>query len=170
METIEDTLRRLKQQREMLLMRVALLGDLRQRVPPNSKTWSPLQIVDHLTRAEAEYLRFIEEGEKQGVARRRPSRSPMIPILVWLMRKRISVPTIPSMVPSADPRSFAELKSEWDSVRISLIEKLSGSDPKIPVVLNPILGPMNAEQTVRLIEAHVDYHMAQIPAPEAVSG
>lgn len=150
--------------RDTVLTRVASLPEADRTLSPGPDAWSPAQVVTHLVLAEQEYLGLIARAAERGVGGLRPTRSPLVGLLCFVMRQGIPVPVPPGMAPPADASLEAAARI-WEVSRADLRRWLeSVDDPRREVLgVHPQLGPMSATQMLAVLDAHLRYHLKRMP-------
>jgi hypothetical protein len=169
----------IEDQRETLVARVAALSAVERRRRPRPGEWSPLEVIHHLALAEEQTVGQLDAARTMVAAsgaRSRATRSPLVPLLVAVMRAGLRLPTPPSMEPptnssETDAEGFSSEASlerfaeRWRAARQTLqarLEAITSHAPGEPVAQHPIFGPLDARQVLDLAEAHGRYHERQL--------
>jgi hypothetical protein len=118
--------------------------------------WTPAQLLEHLALAEERLLGYVDFAAAE---KKRPTRSPLLPILLWAMRRHLSLPVPDTMMPSEDV-TIEDAAAHWATVRERLQAVLDDvADPKdTAIAIHPQAGPLSAAQIVAILEAHQLYH------------
>ncbi|MDQ7054757.1 MAG: DinB family protein [candidate division KSB1 bacterium] len=157
---------RLEKTRTDFLRRVQSLHPEQRAFSPNDRSWSLLQVIEHLIISEEQTIRIVE---KQLANPKLPNRGRWhAPIRMATMKLVMRLPLkfkIPTdrVAPSPSP-DFAQLKSRWDTVRQQMQRTLkSVQEPQLhlPVFRHPFFGHMDVGQVVLFLQEHFDHHMQQ---------
>lgn len=163
---LETRFAALERLRDDVLERVTALPEADRIVAPKPGAWSPAQVVTHLVIAEQDYLGIIARTAEQGGGGNRPTRSPMVAMMCFVLRHGIPVPAPSSMEPPEDATLEAAARV-WEVARADLRRWLeSVDDPRRDVLgLHPQIGPLSASQMLAILEAHLTYHLKRLPRP-----
>jgi hypothetical protein len=97
-------------------------------------------------------------------ARARPSlakRWPLYSLVSRVLLKRVRVPARPELLPTGKV-DLPEVLERWKVARTSLMASASASKEGMALSLQPPLGALDAHDTLRLLNAHLSYHEAQL--------
>jgi len=150
--------------REDLLGAVRPLGADTLRTRPEPTSWSLLEIIEHLVRAEEAVLGPEGAGVEGAAAAGRGSR--LLYGVVWAVLRL----GIPVQVPAAEmqPRGeagLAELTEEWRDRHRGLRGYLEGLDSeglRRPVFAHPVIGSLRPKEALVLGETHLRRHQGQL--------
>lgn len=125
--------------------------------------WSLAQVIEHLVITERGVLAGMMRG-KEPMPPTTPEREAQVAGYVALLRsgERYEVPSAlvqPSEVPDLD-----SLLRDWEKVRGRLAGLLEKGEPSpgIQVIDHPIVGPLNAEESLEFLASHLDYHRQRV--------
>lgn len=160
--TLLDTIDR---QRAALLASVSALSPAQQQWRDTPTSWSALDVVEHLVRAEQVVLGDVgTAAQRMGMPRHFKHR--VRRLLVWLVLRlgvRVSVPA-EAMRPTG-ARSLNELCAQWDdqhrAIR-SFVQQGAGDAHRRRVFRHPIAGPLDIHEALQLLSAHLRTHQRQI--------
>jgi len=135
---------------------------------PTSRTWSPLQIGEHLYLVDDGFARFMTRQIEKGDARRRfeePS-AKSVEGLIQAMRTpaQLKVPENTGVDPAGE-MSTDELRSQWLAVGArwhDIAAALPSEWAEEALAMHPIGGPLTFSQTLRFLEAHIEHHLFQL--------
>jgi len=150
--------------REDLLDAVRPLDADLLRVRPEPTSWSLVEILEHLVRAEETVLGPEGTGV-EGAARAGPG-SRILYGVVWAILRL----GIPVQVPAAEMRprgevGLADLTEEWRARHLGLRRYLKGLDPgglRRPVFAHPVIGSLRPREALVLGEIHLRRHQGQL--------
>lgn len=135
---------------------------------PTSRTWSPLQIGEHLYLVDHSYARFIARQIEQGEARRRFDEPSVKSVegLIQAMRTpaQLKVPDKSGVSPTGD-MPMEELHTQWVAVGQRWHEIAAALPPEWTeeaIAMHPVGGPLTFSQTLRFLESHIEHHLFQL--------
>lgn len=165
-EPLSDRLDALRRERDAFLDALARLDAPARATHPDPDAWSPVEIAEHVYRAEASTLRGVEKQLAAGEARKDvgPYRPWALDLLLAAMEapKRLKVPEgargiAPEGMPYDDLReAWAGLGPRWDA---------AAAHPAVdeaPLVRHPMVGALTFEGAVRFLTAHAARHRRQL--------
>ncbi|MBB6048275.1 DinB family protein [Armatimonas rosea] len=117
--------------------------------------WSAAQVAYHLMRAE-ELLPAPPDGSST-------RRKPVFYVGCALLRAAVSIPSKAREEPRGD-LPLSELKARWAASRETLQATLATAAPGERVAQHPVFGALDAESYLRMLEAHLTYHLKRWPA------
>lgn len=159
-------LERCETQRKQVLLTVADLNCSQLTYLPNGGAWSLLEELHHLVLVEQETVLLASHPEdviRLSCEFKRQRRA--VPfVVVWLIMRcgiRVPVPTT-RVLPTRD-QSLSVLITQWDQARSQLISLMEAvEDQHLPFAVHPTCGPLRAEQVLRFLLVHTDYHARRI--------
>ena len=144
---------------EMLAYIDALPSEKRNAKPRPSE-WSPLQVMEHLVLVEEWMAAPCPPGGKV------LTRGKIFVLFGGnMMRSRFRIPTVPMAEPQV-VLDDALIRQRWDRARASLSAKLAevtAENRSSPIALHPLVGPLDALQTLTLLDVHLAYHLRHLP-------
>ncbi len=167
LQPLQRRFERLEKTRTDFLERVQSLRPEQRAFSPNDRSWSLLQVIEHLIISEEQTTHIVE---KQLANPKLPDRGRWhAPIRMATMKLVMRLPLkfkIPTdrVAPSQSP-DFTQLKARWDAVRQQMQRILvSVQKPQrhLPVFRHPFFGHMDVEQVLLFLQEHFDHHMQQV--------
>ncbi|MBC8088011.1 MAG: DinB family protein [Phycisphaerae bacterium] len=158
-----EQLTRVDIKRRKLLEDVSCFSRTELLAKADASTWSVLEIIEHLVLAENEVL-----GDLANPQQRSPlGESKWLPYTIVLIVLRFRIPVrAPSlrMLPTG-LRSLADLSHEWDRHHSQLrafVTTLKPDDLRRTWFRHPVAGALTVAQSLQMLEAHLDTHIAQV--------
>jgi len=163
---IQKKFAKLEEQKERLLSDISKLPAKRLRFRPNPKTWSILEILDHLVKVEDSIMNMVRQNLPDGNQVSPIDR--LGAVMVTSMMKttiRVKVPAQATMVLPQDVDGLAEIETRWNLTRTEmsrLLSSLQNEQLKCGLFRHPVGGWMTMAQTLGFISAHLKHHVFQI--------
>ena len=135
--------------------------------PPDSRTWSPAQVLDHVVLANTPYLRAIPEAISRAPGGDSEIRHSFFgKLIIKGAGPGGNAPVIPKLRPR-ETRIPMEIVDEWRGQQeriISLIDSAKGKDVARTPVRNPFfpIFRMNLADCFEILTVHTEGHMLQI--------
>lgn len=149
--------------RMRLIARAGALAPEVQTRRPDSKTWSPAEVIDHCAQSEDFYLKIMDAASSEELGRMRPKKSFGYRMVLWTLRRAIRVPSIKGMEPTDDVDLESAIE-HWDRVRGEFRKRFEGKKLGDVAIKHPMFGPMSVEQVMLIFDAHMGYHEKHFPA------
>jgi hypothetical protein len=136
---------------------------------PNPKTWSPLQVIEHLVKSNPAYLKTIETALQQAhpVGETAEVRFTFIGSrIAYQAGPQGSAPAPPNLRPRNTTVPY-NLLAEWEAQQrqlLALLECAKGKDLSGTRVRNPLIKiiPMNLADCFAILTGHTERHVGQI--------
>ena len=135
---------------------------------PSTKTWSPLQIGEHLYLVEHGFARIMARQIEKGEDRRQigePSEKSVEGLIRALQTPaKMKVPENVGVDPSGEI-SMDDLRTQWRDVGAQWHEIANTLPPALAdeaLVIHAVGGPLTFSQTLRFLEAHIEHHLFQL--------
>ena len=156
------------QLRAEFLERVAALPAKARKERPTPNDWSPIEVTEHLLGYDALALQYIPEAKGKKLRPKFKSK-----LFTWFITRgmagNVRIPTAPGGEPSGK-LDFAEAKAHWDRIYAALQDELGElTDESVDYAfgVNPLAGPLSAEQYLRITASHLRYHLRHFPTKSA---
>ncbi len=134
---------------------------------PDEKSWSVVQVMDHLTNAEGNSVKYINKKlsfnpklKKAGIG---SSARYLLLVTAFNLPLKYKVPDV--VGDASNEHSFDEAKARWDKVRSDIKTMLDGLDDKqvnAELWKHPAAGKMSMSNALKFMELHVQRHQNQI--------
>lgn len=134
---------------------------------PDEKTWSVVQVMDHLTNAEGNSVKYINKKlsfnpklKKAGIG---SSARYLLLVTAFTLPLKFKVPDV--VGDASNDHDFEEAKARWDQVRNDLKTLLDSMDEKTAnaeLWKHPAAGKMSMQNALKFMELHVQRHQDQI--------
>jgi DinB superfamily len=159
--------RRLGEDRQELLRRVADLGEEDFNRSPGPGGWSVAQVITHLTLAEEGSLSYVRKKTLD------PSRLPAAGLASRLRRVALTLALrsplrfrAPARVnPDSAPVALGPARERWDAVRTGWGEFLEALPAPLldrAILRHPLVGLLGAEDALAFLHEHLAHHARQI--------
>lgn len=158
----------LRRERTDFLDALAALDEGTRTARPAHDAWSPVEIGEHIYRAEAAMLRGVEKQLAAGEARKDvgPYRRGALLLLLAAMRApiRLTVPEaargiVPEGIPyDALREAWAGLDARWSAAGSAVAPDLGST----PLIRHPLAGALTFADAVRFLAAHAARHRRQL--------
>lgn len=166
--SLTDLARALSQERDALLDRLAALSPEARSAAQAPGAWSPLEIAEHVYRAEAAIIRGAEKqvaagDDRKPVGERSRAR---VGLLHTAMRapKKIRVPEGARGV-HPEGMAYEDLRAAWADVGRRLDALVAGFPAGLtetPLLRHPISGALTLADALRFLQLHAARHRRQI--------
>lgn len=134
---------------------------------PTPESWSVVEVMAHLVKAETGTLNYLRKKLEVGGHRKADAwsglRKVMLSIAISLPFK-YKVPKVAQLDKDMD-FSYAEVILQWDHVRAALRKEYATIDPKLighDLFKHPFAGKLNLEQSTSFMHGHMSRHIGQI--------
>lgn len=134
---------------------------------PDEKSWSVVQVMDHLTNAEGNSVKYINKKlsfnpklQKAGLG---SSARYALLVTAFTLPLKFKVPDV--VGEASNEHNFAQAKANWDQVRNDLKTLLDSMDEKTAnaeLWKHPAAGKMSMKNALKFMELHVQRHQGQI--------
>ena len=151
----------IEKRKAAMLNIIDALTDEQRRESPAPAEWSPLQVMEHVVVVEEWMANPLPPGNDRILLKGRL----FILLGVGSMRRGLRMPTLPEAAPCGDT-NFAVIRERWENARERIAARLETITPETrpsPIALHPVAGPLNAQQTLQLLDAHLTYHLRYFP-------
>lgn len=136
---------------------------------PNPKTWSPLQVIEHLVKSNADYLKTIEAAlpQAQPAGESAEVRFTFIGSrIAYQAGPQGNAPAPPNLRPRTTSVPYS-LLAEWEAQQqqiLALLERAKGKDLSGTRVRNPLIKiiSMNLADCFSILTGHTERHVGQI--------
>jgi len=135
---------------------------------PSTKTWSPLQIGEHLVLVEHGLARIMARQIEKGEDRKQigePSEKSVEGLIRALQTPaKMKVPENVGADPTGE-MSMEELRTRWRAAAEQWHELANALPPALAdeaLVMHAVGGPLTFSQTLRFLEAHIEHHLFQL--------
>lgn len=158
-------LRLLEQQKAIMERKVRVLSPDALSYQSNTSTWTVLQILDHLRRVEAEFVREMAAARTSS-GRVSPGERAKALLLIGLMLlpTRLKAPDGPKIDPDPVLNRESAL-ADWSQARAALLKsvrELRATRFKGGVVRHPVSGWMGLTAATWFLAAHTIHHRYQL--------
>jgi len=158
---------RLEASRARALALLDPLGREALNRPPSPGRWSALQVLHHVVESEGATLGYVRKKMQAG------STLPPAGLASRLRRTAVALalasplrfraPAVAAAVPDeVDP---AALRERWERVRKDLRDLLDAFPPDVEgrlVFRHPVAGRLGLDDTLAVLQAHLDHHLRQV--------
>jgi hypothetical protein len=159
------TLDAIEAKRQALLARVASMSAAERQWRESPDTWSAVEIVEHLVRAEHVVIGDLRDVATRADATRSLGERLQALIVALVLRFGVRVEVASeAMRPTGTP-TFDRLRERWDMQHRALREYVEGADraqQRRRVFRHPIAGPLDLPQMLGLLDAHLASHERQL--------
>ncbi|MCB1034897.1 MAG: DinB family protein [Acidobacteria bacterium] len=162
---LKEGLDELRAGRAELWRQLERLPEEARNQPIRRGAWSPLQILEHVMLAEKAALRFLESGREPGPRSLKGSLMKVALRAFFALRLRARAP-VASVLPKAEP-SREQTEAAWEEVHRGLAAFLERVRPETlhqPVFRHPLVGAMDAPETLGFLRRHLRHHSRQLAA------
>jgi len=158
-------LQSIEQKRARLLDDIATMPPAMVSAHPRPGKWSIQEIVEHLVLSEVGVLGDLAALRQVPPQRRALKHRIRYWVVMFVLRFDIPV-QVPSraLLPKGG-RSVAELGRQWEESHRLLGAWLADPAPEqvgAPLFVHPIAGPMTTDESLRMLEVHLDRHARQV--------
>ena len=170
--TVEERIRRLEQQKGMVLATVQGWPAELLAARPADGGWTGLEVLDHLVRTESGICGVVARGL---ATPQRISLRDRVGFLfverVFLSRRRVKVPaSVEEFILPGEGLELEEIAARWERARIALARVACEAEGcRGGVFRHPVSGWMNFEQVLRLFSAHLVHHEYQLERIEKLA-
>lgn len=165
---------RLKQEFDALeRSRLALFSELdkteaaKMNIQPGGNSWSVVQVMDHLTIAELNSLRYMKKKLSFAADLRKADFKSKFRL--FLLKSALILPVkykAPALVADAkNDKNYSEAKSAWDKVRSDMaefLEQFPAEHLKSESFKHPLAGKFTVVQALNFMQTHFNHHLKQI--------
>ncbi len=157
---------RLEVQRAAVLARLGSWSPEQLAFRPDASAWSALDVVSHLVKVEAAFIRRVKDSLPEG----KPvtiKQQCMALIVIGVMRSpaRVKVASGASGVLPGPSANLAELNAEWSAVRVNmrlLLDSVPPNQMHRGFFKHPVSGWMSIPKALRFLSAHLRHHEYQL--------
>ncbi len=141
---------------------------------PDAASWSALDVISHLVKVEAAFIRRVKDSLPEGNAVTMKERFRAL-VVVGVMRSpaRVKVPAGAAAVLPESSVSLAELAAEWSEVRRQmrlLLDSIPTDQMRRGFSKHPVSGWMSIPMALRFLSAHLHHHEYQLRRLERFEG
>jgi uncharacterized damage-inducible protein DinB len=154
----------IEQRRHAHLERLATLDDTLLRYHPAPRSWSMLQVTEHLVLLEQIVVKAMIREPRPDVHRRWWHR-----IGAWMVtfvfRYGFRVPAPTRKVVPTEETPLERSAERWSALRSQMAAFLESATPERARVLgwrHPVAGPLDVASTLDFVATHHDHHLRQI--------
>ncbi|NNF57044.1 MAG: DinB family protein [Rhodothermaceae bacterium] len=165
--SLRSLLNDLAHERDAFLEALAALPPDARTASPSADTWSPLEIGEHVFKAERSMLTGLERQLERGDARKDlggPSRAKATALLMAMRSpQRFQAPTtVPDLALQGMP--YEELRTQWTALapRWEAAASIPEDLATVGLVRHPYAGPLTAKDALRFLVAHTARHSRQL--------
>jgi uncharacterized damage-inducible protein DinB len=160
----------MEERRKALIEHLDALTEEQRRFHPKAKSWSPIEVADHLVLVEEALLTcLIAAGTETAPRKTFTERFMGLAVgVVFRFGFRAKIP-VEEVRPRPDV-DFEDLQKRWIEARERLREKIDSvteSSADKPFVHHPVAGPLSAAVALDFVIRHHDHHMRQMARIEA---
>ncbi|MFY0606280.1 MAG: DinB family protein [Cyclobacteriaceae bacterium] len=163
----EHAFDKLEGRKMMLWKKLQTLDESKLGEQPDNKSWSIIQVLDHLVFSESASVNYSKKKLLAGDALKKPTffhtqRMGFYNIIL-LSHFKIKAPAVVS-APS-NTKSFAEAKADFENSRVQLKQFLEDFPEQYmdrAVYRHPLAGRITVLQMLKFFEAHFIHHTYQI--------
>jgi len=150
--------------REAFLLSVRSSSDRQRSFRPAPRTWSMLDVTEHLVLAEEKSLLGVLKGPQAGTRVTPVSQARMFAVrLVLATSIRVKVP-VPTVIP-AGASTLEELEARWEQARRGVEEafaSVSIADAGAARFRHPLAGWVTAREGLGFLVGHIRHHAGQL--------
>ncbi len=152
--------------KQRLVAELETWGNARLRFQPNLKSWSTLDVVDHLVKVEDAFLQEVDEalpGSRKVNLRERFGA--LAVICVMRSPLRIQTPPSAAQVLPQGLTTWAETRENWGKVRERLrllLDQIRPERHQLALFRHPVSGWMTIRRGLGFLDAHLRHHQYQL--------
>ncbi len=159
------TLDAIEAKRQALLAKVSAMTPAERQWRESPGTWSAVEIVEHLVLAEQVVIGDLREAASRAHAPRSLGERLQALIVALVLRLGVRVEVASEAMRPIGTLSFDRLRDRWDAQHRALRAYAEGADAaqqRRRVFRHPIAGPLDLQQMLGLLDAHLASHQRQL--------
>jgi len=157
----------LEKTRLALFSKLDKVDAAKMNVQPNAKSWSVVQVMDHLIIAETNSLRYMKK--KLSVNAEMKKADYKTKIRLFILKAALILPLkykAPKIVADAkNDKNYAESKAAWSEVRNDMndfLEKFPEALLDSELFKHPLAGKFTVVQAINFMRTHLEHHLKQV--------
>lgn len=157
----------LERERLDLFSKLDKLDATKMNIQPDEKSWSVVQVMDHLTLAETNSLRYMKK--KMSFSDSLKKADFKANFRLFLLKTAMALPIkfkAPTVVAdSKNDKNYNEAKAAWEETRNSIaefLEQFPEEHLESETFKHPTAGKLTVVQALNFMRTHVDHHLRQI--------
>jgi len=141
------------------------LSNTQLNFKPSEKSWSVGQAAEHIMLSESLIINFVKEAMKTPVNKNADVfRVNDIAVTLAITNRLQKFSAPPVIQPKKESKSIADLIAGFNKARAANVEliKTTKFDLRNHFIQNPLMGTIDAYQTLLFLNGHTERHLAQI--------
>ena len=161
----DAALKQFKETQENYAKALKGLSNAQLNFKPNEKSWSVGQAAEHIMLSESLIANFVKQAMKSPLNKNADVfRVNDIAVTLAITNRQQKFNAPPVIQPKKDSKSVEELVAGFNNARAANLEliKTTKIDLRNHFIQNPLMGTIDAYQTLLFLNGHTERHLAQI--------